>query len=218
MALKLSDKGDQLIQLYKQMAEQGYERSDGENILPDAAFADFESRVLRTDLRKLFEEHEVQSVMDYGCGGSDWDAEGFDPDSGQSARQFYGLTEVCRFEPARNIDERKVCDVVLSFDVLEHIFVSDIPKVVRDHFEHARKLLIVNVACYPAAARLPDGTNAHVTVRSPHWWKGVFDAITPEYPEVKVLLIASPGWRKFNAFPVFSDLSRQLQEGFVVSD
>jgi len=218
MALQLSEKGEQLIQLYKQMAQEGYERGDGENISPDDAFADFESRALRADLRKLFEEHKVESVMDYGCGGSDWDAGGFDPDSGQSAREFYGLKQICRFEPARDIDERQVCDAVLSFDVLEHIFISDIPRVVRDHFEHARKLLIVNVACYPAEARLPDNTNAHITVRSAHWWKGMFDAMTPEYPEVKVLLVASPRWRNFNAFPIFSDSSRQLQEGFVISD
>lgn len=218
MVSQLSHKGTQLIQLYKQMAEEGYKRGDGKNISPDATFADFESRALRTDLRKLFGEHQIDSVLDYGCGGSDWNAIGFDPDSGQSARQYYGLEQVCRYEPARDIDERKICDAVLSFDVLEHIFISDIPKVVRDHFDYARKLLIVNVACYPAAARLPDNTNAHVTVRSSHWWKGVFDSITPEYPEVKVLLIASSGWRKFSAFPIFSDLSRQRQEGFVVID
>ena len=28
----------------------------------------------------------------------------------------------------------------------------------------------INVACYNAAALLPNGENAHVTVRAPSWW------------------------------------------------
>ena len=76
-------------------------------------------------------------------------------------------------------------------DVLEHIFISDIPIVVDELFSLAKKLLVINVACYKAAALLPNGENAHITVRSPDWWKGVTDAIAIKYPDVKILLICS---------------------------
>ena len=76
----------------------------------------------------------------------------------------------------------------LFVDVLEHIFVSDIPKVVEELFSLAKKLLVVNVACYKAAALLPNGENAHITVRSPDWWKGIIDVAAIKHPEVKILL------------------------------
>jgi len=51
-----------------------------------------------------------------------------------------------------------------------------VPKVVSELFSLAKKLLIINVACYEAAALLPNGENAHITTRNAHWWKGVIDA------------------------------------------
>ena len=57
------------------------------------------------------------------------------------------------------------------FDVLEHIFISDIPYVIHDVFSYSKKLVIINVACYEASALLPNGENTHITVRPPLWWK-----------------------------------------------
>jgi hypothetical protein len=76
-------------------------------------------------------------------------------------------------------------------DVLEHLFISDIPKAVDEWYSVTKKLLIVNVACYKANAMLPYGENAHVTVRSPDWWKDVFDEISLNHQAVEVLLICS---------------------------
>ena len=215
---KLSPKGQELIKLYNQMASSGYETTLGTTIDSESVFSDFESRILRQDIKALFKQYSIKSVLDYGCGGSDWEVADFDPETGKSAKSFYELEKVCRYEPARNIDERRVCDAVLNFDVLEHVFISDVPSVIRDLYKNAKKLLIVNVACYKAAAKLPDGTNAHITVMDPNWWKGVFDAISPEFPNVTTLLIASPKWRQFNAFKPFSDRGRQQQSGFVAID
>ena len=74
--------------------------------------------------------------------------------------------------------------------------------MVSELFSLARKLIVVNVACYKAAALLPNGENAHITVRSPNWWKGVFDVAAMKYPDIKVLLICSKTFR----FGVFSTL------------
>lgn len=218
MKTKLSKKGRELVKLYNQMASDGYKTVDGKIIASEGVFSDFESRILRKDLKVLFEKHNISTVLDYGCGGSDWDIKGFDPESGTSAKEFFGLKNVCRYEPARNLDERKICDAVINFDVLEHIFISDVPNVVRDLFQNARKLLIVNVACYPASATLPDGTNAHITIRDPNWWKGIFDAFSPEFPDVTVILITSIKWRQFNAFNPFSEKQRQQQNGYIAVD
>ena len=87
--------------------------------------------------------------------------------------------------------EKKKADCVVCVDVLEHIYIEDVPRVVTELFSLSKKLLIVNVACYAAAALLPNGENAHITVRSPDWWKGIFDSISSNYADVELLLICS---------------------------
>ncbi|MBT4795750.1 MAG: hypothetical protein HON83_04910 [Candidatus Marinimicrobia bacterium] len=209
----LSSKGKQLVKLYEEMAEDGYERTDSSYV--KEAFSDFELRAYRKSVQDVFEKYSVSTVLDYGCGGSDWKAPNFD-DSGESAIEYFQLEKLYRYEPARDIDERQVAQCVISFDVLEHIFVSDIPNVLRDMFSYAKDLLVLNVACYPAAAKLPNGENAHITVRDPMWWKGVVDGIAVEYPEVSIWLICSVGWRKSDSFDIWSGAMWQKDEKFVI--
>lgn len=213
---EFSKKGQELIALYGQMAAHGYERSDNTKV--EDAFGDFELRPYRAQLASLFREHGIATVLDYGCGGSDWAAPGFDEGSGLSAIDYFQLDEAFRYEPARGLDERRAVDCVVSFDVLEHIFISDVPKVLRDMFSCARKLLVLNVACYPAAALLPNGENAHITVRSPLWWRGMIDCISSEFPQTKICLICSTGWRQSSAFPMWSAEMWEHSPTFVVND
>lgn len=212
--MELSDKGKELVELYEKMAEHGYERTDCSRV--EVAFSDFELRPYRESLRAHFREYSVSSVLDYGCGGSDWKMKGFDEGSRLSAVDYFELDQAYGYEPARKMDERQPVDCVVSFDVLEHVFVADVPNVVRNMFSYAKKLLILNVACYPAAAKLPNGENAHVTVRPPLWWKGMLDGIAPEYPDVFVLLICSTAWRQSSAFPIWSGAMWQLSDAFAV--
>jgi hypothetical protein len=200
--MKLSKKGQSLIKLYNAMATEGYDRTDGAYITD--AFSDFESRAYRKIIKKILTQNHVKTVLDYGCGGSNWNLPGFDSETGQSAEEYYQLNHAYHYEPARNTDERTLVDCVISFDVLEHVFISDIPNTIREIFSLAKKIVIINVACYPAAAKLPNGENAHITVRHPAWWKGMFDAIVPEFPDIEILLFASTGYRKTDNFEIYS--------------
>lgn len=213
-SLEFSKKGQELIKLYENMANEGYERTDKTRI--ENAFSDFELRAYREQLAPIFKNHLIESVLDYGCGGSDWTTEGFDDTTDQSAKDYFNMQETYRYEPARDIDERQNVDCVISFDVLEHIFVADIPAVIRDMFSYATKLLVLNVACYPAAAKLPNGENAHITVRHPVWWKGMLDCISVEYPSVSVYLIYSTGWRQSGIFNIWNADKWQESDTFVI--
>jgi hypothetical protein len=214
--LVLSPKGQELLDLYNQMATHGYERQDQTHV--EVAFSDFEVRAYRMQVQRVLLENQISSVLDYGCGGSDWNAPGFDPQSQQSAVEYFQLSNAWRYEPARNIDERRPVDCVISFDVLEHIFIADVPNVLRNMFSYASKLLILNIACYPAAARLPNGENAHITVRDPLWWKGLVDSISVEFPDTRVWLICSTGWRKSSDFEMWSAQDWQNSPTFVIED
>lgn len=211
--LELSVKGKKLIEMYEQMAAQGYDKVNGSRV--EVAFSDFELRFYREVIKEVFLPYSITSVLDYGAGGADWDLPGFHGD-GETAKQYFGLTEVFRYEPARNIDERQMADAVICFDVLEHVYVADVNAVVRDLFRNTRKLLIINVACYDAAALLPNGENAHITVRPPLWWKGLFDSISIEFPKVSVFLMCSVGWRDTAAFKVWTPQEWEDSPRFVV--
>lgn len=213
---KLSKKGQELIKMYEKMTREGYDRTDQQRV--DIAFSDFELRAYRTQILSIFNNHSISTVLDYGCGGSDWRSGDFDEASGQSAIEYFKLQNAYRYEPARDIDERQLVDCVISFDLLEHIFISDVPAVLRDIFSYATKLIVLNVACYPAAAKLPNGENAHVTVRHPFWWKGMIDGISVEYPTISVWLICSTEWRKSSVFDVWNANMWQEDNYFVVAD
>jgi len=213
--LRFSRKGQELVKLYEKMAREGYDRSDGQRI--ECAFSGFELRAYRQQIRPILNNHSVSTILDYGCGGSDWRSVGFDDTSGRSAIEYFNLHNAYRYEPARDLDERQPVDCVVSFDMLEHIFISDVPSVLRDMFSYALKLLVLNVACYPAKAKLPNGENAHITVRPPHWWKGMIDTISIEYPSVSVYLFCSTDWRKTGAFRVWAAEEWQEGSSFVTS-
>ena len=156
--IKLSKKGNELIKLYEEMAVKGVKRTDG----AVSYYNDFQLRKFRYMCKNLMSSEKIKTVLDYGGGGSDWDDPGFDPGTKQSAKQFFQIQRVHTFEPARGLMEKKKADCVVCMDVLEHIFIEDIPKVVSELFSLSKKLLVDKVASYNAAALLPNGENAHI--------------------------------------------------------
>ena len=199
--LTLSKQGESLLKLYESMATEGYYRQNGSKV--EKAYNNFELRKFRHICKEHISNPDIKTVLDYGGGGSDWDAPGFEPKSGASAKKFFDVENVTTFEPARNKMEKQDSDCVVCMDVLEHIFITDVANVVDELFSLAKKLLVINVACYKAAALLPNGENAHITLRNPDWWKGVIDSVAIKYPDVKVLLICSKTFKTGVIFQPF---------------
>ena len=75
-------------------------------------------------------------------------------------------------------------DGVISTDVLEHCIEEDIPWIVAEMFAYANRFVFAAIACYPAKTTLPNGENAHATVRPIDWWKQVFTDAGNKHPEV----------------------------------
>ena len=198
---ELSPQGQMLVEFYKIMAEQGYSSITGENI--EVAFSDFELRKFRELVRGFLSGHNVRSLLDYGGGGSEWDAPGFDDKTNLSAQQYFSLDTVTKFDPARENSSIAQADCVTCIDVMEHIFIADIEYIFKTIFSHATKCVVLNIACYSAGATLPNGENAHITVRTPDWWKGVIDLVSLKYPDISVLLICSENYSEGVIFDVW---------------
>ena len=199
--LKLSKQGEELIKLYEKMVKEGYSRRDGVEV--KKAFSDFELRKFRNLCKEKISNNKIKTILDYGGGGSNWEELNFEPSTGENAKTFFKVEEVNTFEPARNLMEKKQSDCVICMDVLEHIFIADVPNVIDELFSLSKNLLIINVACYKAAALLPNGENAHITIRSPVWWKGAIDTIAVKYPNIEVMLICSNTFKAGVIFETF---------------
>ena len=164
--LKLSDKGNELLKMYKSMVKSGYS-----NDL-------FNLRNYKEFVKQKFEEFNINTILDYGSGQSNWTKADFDLESKKSDIDFFNLKKIYKYEPTTEESKKRIADCVLCIDVLEHIFISDLKNVIDDLYKHTKKLILIQVACYEAKAKLPNGENAHITVRNPMWWKGFIDAVS----------------------------------------
>lgn len=131
----------------------------------------------RKELQKLCSELEIESLLDYGCGKAgawkDKMAVDSNNDNACSLAEYLNVPIVALYDIGvpeyANLPVDKF-DLVVSIDVLEHIPVETLGRVLSDIFSHAKKYVYLTIASYPARKLLPDGRNAHVTIRKPKWW------------------------------------------------
>lgn len=205
-----SKKYQELLDHYATMARDGYDRRLGDRVTK--AYSDQEALKFRDELKPLFKQFGIKSVLDYGGGGGHW-AEKQVPEGG-ALTEYLSVETYHVFEPARDIDQRDQCDAVVCFDVMEHIYLADVGYVLNDIFSLARRLVVINVATYKANALLPTGENAHITCRPPQWWKGAVEVIAAAHPDLSIQLYASEAHSKATKFPLIQMAASNAADGF----
>jgi hypothetical protein len=117
----------------------------------------------------------ADSILDYGAGQSD---------TGHLLKMKTGIEDVVAYDPAvvgRNEKPRRSFDVVICTDVMEHIPEDEIMDVLLDIRRYCDDTAIFAIALREAAQTLPNGENAHCTVKPTEWWHGqlllVFDEV-----------------------------------------
>ena len=195
---QLSNQYNELINYYKQMAENGYNRVDGTFV--KNVYSDAEPHKFSDQIKKIVEYFDAKNGLDYGSGGSNLNETKLA--NGVKFIDYIGLQKIQSFEPARNKKKKYKSDIVLCFDVLEHVFINDVPWVLNDLFKYATKCIVINVACYNAAAILPNGENAHITVRPPSWWLGQIECISSLHPDIYWALFTSESYNNSKFYGV----------------
>jgi hypothetical protein len=177
-----------LLEMYRDLHLHG-ERQQG---IP--ARQTFDGRSLHRQLpriKRLIRDTGALTVLDYGCGkGTQYDprpvvVEG--EGRWDSVMDYWEVDEVTCFDPAYPPLSKRpagVFDGVVCTDVLEHCPEDDVPWIIADLFAYARKFVFATIACYPARKHLPDGQNAHCTVREPQWWAQIFEANAVQRPDI----------------------------------
>jgi hypothetical protein len=116
-------------------------------------------RFLRAEIKLL----RPRTILDYGCGQSQL----------LEALRLGYAAELLRYDPAIpqwSIKPGTPVDLLISIDVLEHIEENDLDAVLADMAGSCRDALII-IDTKPASTLLPDGRNAHVTLRPRAWWR-----------------------------------------------
>jgi hypothetical protein len=145
-------------------------------------------------IRELIQQTGASTILDYGCGkGIAYDLSPIDiPGEGrvESLLDYWDVDSVHCFDPCyppyANLPQGRFGGVICT-DVLEHCPEDDLGWIVRELFSFADRFVFANVACYSALAHLPNGENAHLTIRDPQWWEALFATTAKTYPDV--------GWR-----------------------
>jgi hypothetical protein len=178
-----------LVALYRQMHVEGEktlgmpsERTfAGGSLLPHVA-----------EIKKLIDETAARSLLDYGAGkGQQYASRELELPDGtriESLTAYWRVRDVAKYDPGYEPFARLpggTFDGVICTDVLEHCPVEDIPWIVEEVFGFARRFVYANIASFPAIKALPNGENAHCTVRPPEWWAGLLHAVAHKHPGIR---------------------------------
>ena len=128
-----------------------------------------------TDVKKCVRRSGSMSVVDYGCGKALL---------GRKIKSDMPDLDWVDFDPA--VKGRRVLpdksDMVVCTDVMEHVeeeYVDNVLEHIASLFE---RCVYLHIACTPAAKKLSDGRNAHITQKPISWW---VDKIESHFPNTK---------------------------------
>lgn len=159
-----------LLDMYAQMHTEGIAR-EGKSV--KAVFLGHSLKPHIATIKKLLDKHQARTVLDFGSGkGELYEPSPVNTDARMLPAWGEAVQVTCYdpgYEPYATYGD-KAYDVVISTDVVEHIPEDDIGWVLDDMFSLATKAVFVVAACYAAKKIMPDGANAHCTLKPPRWW------------------------------------------------
>ncbi len=183
-----SPKYRQMIELYREL------HTKGEPNLGQPSDATYPGVSLTPHIRRikgLVDRTGARTILDYGCGkGYQYAPRQITlPGEGvwDSVIDYWNIDEVCCYDPGYDRYSKVpegTFDGVVSTDVLEHCVVDDVPWIIEEMFSYANRFVFACVACIPALTTLPNGENAHCTVRPIDWWRELFVAAGKCRPQI----------------------------------
>jgi len=117
----------------------------------------------------------IKTILDYGCGQRTLEKYIMEenPIEGRVLEWYNydpGLPEFDKVPEVKNGH----FDLVTSCDVLEHIEPDQIDSVIEHMHKLTKHYQYHCISCDPCRSKLPDGSNAHLIVETPKWWKDKF--------------------------------------------
>lgn len=140
------------------------------------------------EIADLVKRHKARTLLDYGCGkGHQYTFHKQHKAWGNIMPHLYDpgyLPHASR--PHGNFDG------VICTDVMEHVPHIHVPWVMRDALCYVAKFAFFCIFTEPSKATLPDGRNAHLTVKPVGYWMDrVEEAMIDLYPDPELKPVRS---------------------------
>jgi len=178
----------ELQAMYRELHEVG-EKSVG--LAPEMTFPGKSLMPHIHRIRALIERTGARNVLDYGCGKGHQYApmkiDGSDGIAYDGVVEYWDVDFVHCYDPCYEIYSKlpeSRFDAVISTDVLEHCPEHDIPWIIDEIFSYAERCVYANIACFPAKKHLPNGENAHCTIKPMEWWREQMVAAAARRPNL----------------------------------
>lgn len=129
----------------------------------------------KENIKQKLIETGSETLLDYGCGSCKQYTD-------HKLDKFWNLKELYCYDPGLKKFEKKPTkkyDAVINTDVLEHIPEQYVYDVISDIFSYANKLVYFSIATALARAILPNGENAHCTLKTHTEWVNIIRKYKP---------------------------------------
>ncbi|HXM80358.1 MAG TPA: class I SAM-dependent methyltransferase [Burkholderiales bacterium] len=177
-----------LLELYREMHVRGELMR---SIAPEHTFPGSSLLPQAHHIRRLVLQTGARTLLDYGSGKGGQYRPVRLAEQGverwHSVQEYWDIERIVCYDPAYEPFSRPPqgrFDGVICTDVLEHCPEPDLPWIIAELFGFARRFVFASIACHPAVKRLPNGENAHCTVRPPQFWAELFMSAAKGHPGV----------------------------------
>lgn len=177
-----------LHELYRQMHLEGETTLGipGHQTFPGLSLMPHAKRI-----KRLIERTGACTILDYGSGkGQQYGVRPLQIEGEGTWHNLVDYWEIAavycydpNYEPFSRMPSARY-DGVICTDVLEHCPEEDLPWILGEIFGFAGRFVFSNVACYPARKRLPNGENAHCTIRPPEWWRALIESASQGHSDL----------------------------------
>lgn len=160
----------------------------------------------RETVLELIREHNVKTVLDYGCGRGTLGNSIMGRDKHHapvSGVTWYDYDPAAYAEGLRKLPKVDHVDLITCTHVLEHVEPELLDATLEEFKQFSPKVIYIAVPSGPAKAVLPDGRNAHLIQESGKWWEKKLRSILGG--RIKVLRRANGDYRDETRFVVTAE-------------
>tara|TARA_R110000824_G_scaffold196011_2_gene379005 strand:- start:269 stop:784 length:516 start_codon:yes stop_codon:yes gene_type:complete len=146
---------DKLEREYADQHGMIFERFTGQSLTPHVQ-----------KIKNLIDKHNCSTILDYGCGNA------LEYLHKKTHELVWNVSAVLYDpnHPQYNKLPDDEFDGVVCTDVMEHIPEPCVASVLDKIFSRSKKFVFFNISVRKAAKTLPNGENAHITVKPTEWW------------------------------------------------